>query len=196
MIYLYALQVQNTIKYIGLTSNPSIREKQHRRKKPNPHIFSVLETFDDGFVTIAAKRETELIEKYDTFFSGWNKSPGGEYESSSGYNRKGIGGVKKGSITWNKGKKGCFSEETIQKFCSKRKGVVHSSKVDETTVREIRQRFVKYSPSNSVTMGMNMPNGRKLSKEREFANLYHEEYKITNTNLYNIVSGKSWKNIT
>jgi len=192
MIYLYSLQVQDNIKYIGLTKNPTRREQDHRRRRKTTHIFSIIETFDD--VMAASDREAKLITKYGTVVDGWNISPGGDYEGASGYCRKGIGGVKKGCTTWNKGKKGCFSEETIQKFCDKRKGVIHSSKLDEITVRGIRQRFAEYTPTADV--GNTMSNGKKMTKEREFANILHEEYNITDINLYNIVCRKSWKNIT
>ena len=45
------------------------------------------------------------FEKNNTIINGWNLSPGGDYEGNSGYCRKGIGGVKKGNVPWNKGKK-------------------------------------------------------------------------------------------
>ena len=43
---------------------------------------------------------------------------GPDYSSSlqKGKKRPGAGGVKKSTIPWNKGKKGCFSELTIQTF--------------------------------------------------------------------------------
>ena len=40
----------------------------------------------------------------------------------TGKKRPGIGGVKKGSIPWNKGKKGCFTLLTIEKFKKTRAG--------------------------------------------------------------------------
>lgn len=190
MIYLYCLKQENTIKYIGLTANTRTRERQHRKKKPSPHTFHVLETFDD--VQQASDREAELIRQYNTLSEGWNISPGGDYAGASGYFRKGIGGAKKGSDAWNKGIKGCFSEETIRHFSEVRRGKIHSSKVTMEIVETIRKRFTEHPQIDGV--GLTAPNGKILTQERAFANLYHAEYGLTNINLYNIVSGKSWKN--
>lgn len=41
--------------------------------------------------------------------------------------RKKLSDSHKGKPTWNKGKKGCFNEETINKFIEKRKGVLNPS---------------------------------------------------------------------
>jgi hypothetical protein len=191
MIYLYCLKQDDSIKYIGLTNNPKTRQAQHARKKPSPHSFHVLESFDD--VAVASRREVELIEQHNTTLTGWNISPGGDYEGASGYERKGIGGVPKGTSTWNKGKHGCFSEETIRRFREVRKGRIHSSKVTPQLVSEIRKRFKEHPPIDCV--GSTGPNGRLLTQERAFSNLYFADYGLTNINLYNIVSGKSWKNI-
>jgi len=177
--------------YIGLTNNPDVRETTHKRKKP-PHTFTVLENIIEN-VAEATERERELIEEYETYLYGWNNSPGGEYEQNSGYNRKGIGGVKKGQTPWNKGKSGCFSEETIQKMRDTRKGVRHSSKLTESKVKLIRKEFQEHPTISGV--GEVQGNGIKLTQERAFANKYHSKYGITNINLYNIITGKSWKNI-
>ena len=190
MIYLYSLKQKDKTMYIGLTNNPDVRKTTHKRKRP-PHTFTILENIED--VTEATERERELIEEYETYLSGWNKSPGGEYEQNSGYDRKGIGGVKKGQIPWNKGKSGCFSEESIQKMKNTRKGVRYSSKLNESKVKDIRKEFLEHPTINGV--GEVQGNGIKLTQERAFANKYHSNYGITNINLYNIIIGKSWKNI-
>ena len=85
MIYLYSLNQEDKIMYIGLTRNPDARKNTHKRKKP-PHTFTILENIED--VTEATNRERELIEEYETQFYGWNKSPGGEYEQNSGYTKR------------------------------------------------------------------------------------------------------------
>lgn len=102
MIYLYALLVNSESYYIGLTRKLTKRRSEHRRTKP-PHVFQVIDTFQS--TEEAVEKERLLIEQHDTFkrFDKWNKSPGGDYLENSGYDRKGIGGAKKGHIPWNKG---------------------------------------------------------------------------------------------
>ena len=192
MIYLYYLKQNNHIKYIGLTKNPSVRRNYHKRKKP-PHTFELIENIDD--LSIAANKERDLIKEYNTIQDGWNISPGGEYKKFSGYNRKGIGGVKKGTIPWNKGKKNCFSQETIDQFKKIRKGIRYNkhTKVNKELVKQIRDKFNNHDILPGV--GVVQKNGVILTQERAFSKLYHVEYNITDVNLYNIITKKSWKNI-
>ena len=103
MIYLYYLYQDDKIKYVGLTKNIKNRQRAHQKIKP-PHTFVLVESFSD--VSTASDAEIYHIQKNNTYQDGWNQSPGGEYKNSSGYNRKKIGGVKKGTTPWNKGKKG------------------------------------------------------------------------------------------
>jgi hypothetical protein len=192
MIHLYSLTQENIIKYIGLTKNPSVRKNYHKRKKP-PHEFIILETHNTP--SDAGIRERELIKEYNTFIDGWNLSPGGEYEKFSGYNRKGIGGVKKGTIPWNKGIKNCFSSETVEKFKTTRRGIRYNkhTKVNADLVREIRNVFLSHEIIPGV--GTVQKNGVLMTQERAFSKLYHKKYNITSVNLYNIVTNKSWKNV-
>jgi hypothetical protein len=192
MIYVYSLDQENVKKYIGLTKNPSVRKNYHRRKKP-AHVFNILEIYEN--ITDAGNRERELIKEYNTVHNGWNISPGGEYVKFSGYNRKGIGGVKKGTIPWNKGKKNCFSDETIKRFREKRKGIRYNkhTKVTRELVDEIRKIYASHDIIDGV--GTVQKNGVVLTQARAFSNLYHKNYKITAVNLYNIITNKSWKNV-
>lgn len=187
MIYLYVLKQGSEIKYVGLTINPKKRSNDHRRKRP-PHDFLVLESYED--IATASSKEREMISRYSTVRpNGWNLSTGGEYETASGYDRKGIGGAKKGSVPWNKGISGCFSEETIQKMKVTRKGVIHSSKFSDV-VSLIRERYANHPIIDGV--GKNGPNGTVLTQERAFAKMYASEYEMTVANLWKIVKGKSW----
>ena len=119
MYYIYALKQNNVIKYIGQTINPIKRQCAHKNTRDD-HKFEIIFSTEDK--EIAKKKEIEFIVEYDTYYNGWNKSPGGE--GFEDYTRKGIGGVKKGSVPWNKNKKGCFSEETISHFSNIRKGKI------------------------------------------------------------------------
>jgi hypothetical protein len=101
MIHLYYLtDTAGVVKYVGLTKNPSSRKSEHKRNKPK-HIFSLIEEFDNA--TSASNAEVEHIETHSTHREGWNRDPGGNYDTASGHNRKGVGGRKKGSVPWNKG---------------------------------------------------------------------------------------------
>ena len=191
MIYIYSLIYQNKISYVGITKNPKVRKQQHKREKPLPHEFKIIESVDD--VQTATEREISLIEKYNTIINGWNISPGGDYALNSGYKRTGIGGVKMGQTPWNKGKSGCFSNETIDAMKKTRAGRIFSSKVNEDIVKQIRERFVNHPIIEGV--GKIQPNGKVLTQQRAFSNKYHKEYNITNISLYNIMIGKSWSKI-
>lgn len=189
MVYLYLLKQGSDIKYVGLTIHPDKRKNSHRSKKP-PHEFVVYEILEDPIA--ATNREKELIEKFGTMIpNGWNLSPGGEYAMSSGYSRKGIGGAKKGRIPWNKGKVGCFSEDTIAKMQNTRKGKAHTNKFLHL-VLPILKRFKDHPKIDGV--GERGPNGIVLTQERAFAKKYAAEYGMTVANLRNIVIGKTWSN--
>ena len=116
---------------------------------------------------------------------------GSDYRSKlqTGKKRPGIGGAKKGSIPWNKGLKNCFSEETISKFKQKRQGRRHGPvKVTDLQCLEILE---KYNLKEYIEgVGTKMKNGRVLSYQRAFAKKYHRQYKVTEAQLYNIVTGK------
>lgn len=186
-VYLYVLKQKNIVKYVGLTKNPQSRKQNHKNNKPK-HKFIVLQEFFD--VLEATEAEKKLIKEYGTVEDGWNISPGGEYETNSGYNRKGIGGVRKGTIPWNKGVKNCFPKSLVDRFKRCRKGVIFFSKLSVDTVEQIRRRYEQHEIIESV--GSVSKNGKKFTQERVFAKKYHKEYGITEANLYKIIKGKSW----
>lgn len=100
MIYVYNLISNGRVKYVGLTKNTKSRKSAHKRSKPL-HEFVIVESCNDA--TEASNIERKLIEQHNTYRDGWNKDPGGNYDTSSGFSRDGIGGRKKGSTPWNKG---------------------------------------------------------------------------------------------
>jgi hypothetical protein len=191
MLYIYTLKHEDRVVYVGITKNPNDRKRQHKNTKPLPHTFNIVEEVID--IQTATEKEMFLIQKYNTISDGWNISPGGDYATNSGYKREGIGGVKKGTTPWNKGKSGCFSENTIKQMKETRKGRVFNSKLNEQKVKEIRERFRTHPKISGV--GEIQPNGLAMTQERAFSNKYHEEYDITNVCLYNIVIGKTWSKI-
>ena len=193
MIYLYCLKSQNTIKYVGLTKNPRKREYDHRRTKPPFDDFVILEKFKNQDSVVAAHQEIDLISLYNTVSVGWNISSGGEYHNNSGYNRKGIGGQKKGCVVWNKGKINCFSDQTITLMKKIRKGKIHSSKVNIQIVAEIRQKY----KNHPIIVGVGKPrmNGKILTQSRAFSALYHGLYGMSSANMFKIIERKSWTHI-
>ena len=94
MYYIYFLKDLNgNIKYVGQTQNLDAKKREHKRNKP-PHTFEINEQID--IPKKAKEAEIFYIEKFDTFKNGWNKSTGGE--GFDNYERKGVGGAKKGNI--------------------------------------------------------------------------------------------------
>ena len=112
----------------------------------------------------------------------------------TGVKRPGIGGVKKGTIPWNKGKKNCWSEKTIKKWKEIRKGKIHSSKVNEKIVKKIRE-FYDKKPKVNFEVNKVMGNGKKMSYEQAFSKTYYTTYGLTSNGLKKIVEKKSWTNV-
>jgi hypothetical protein len=74
-IYLYHLTQNGVPRYVGVTTQISVRKSFWKRTKP-PHTFEIVDTFTD-------KQEAGIAEQYHiagykTFINGWNKSDGGE----------------------------------------------------------------------------------------------------------------------
>lgn len=113
------------------------------------------------------------------------------YRIQKGKRRPGIGGVKKGTIPWNKGKQNCFSEESIAKMSNTRKGRIFFSKFSKDMIENIRKDFTTHSTICGV--GTKQKNGMILTQERAFSKLYSTKYHTTSNNLHNIITGVSWK---
>lgn len=189
MYYIYILKDLNeNVKYVGQTRNVDVRKKNHKRSKP-PHKFEIL--FENLSPEEAKIIEIENISKYDTYKNGWNKTKGGE--GFDGYERKGVGGVKKGNIPWNKGKEGCFSEITKREWSKKRKGKVHSRKITDEQIKEIRKLYEEKPYIEGV--GDTMKNGVVMSYIQAFCKKYSNRYNITSQGLKKIVLRESWKNV-
>ncbi len=187
--YIYALKQNDEIKYIGQTINPDQRKRAHKNTREE-HEFEVI--FSTENKETAREKEIELIQEYNTYSNGWNKSPGGE--GFEDYSRKGIGGVKKGTIPWNKGKSGCFSEETIEKFKKTRKGKLYRKpKLTKTQVLNIRQLYDTKPNINNV--GLIMKNGKPMTYLQAFSLLYANKFNTTPQNIRNIITKRTWANV-
>lgn len=171
--------------YVGLTKNPAERRSSHKRKKP-PHIFNIIAEFND--LKEATNAEREYIKKFNCIAEGWNISPGGDYDGNSGYNRKGIGGVKKGTLPWNYKRSNSFSEETKKRWSEIRKGKIHSSKLNVHQWDEIKNLYRKkpyIEEANTISK-----NGRILPYKRAFSKKYAESYGVTAANIYRILKNE------
>jgi hypothetical protein len=110
-------------------------------------------------------------------------------EIQTGKKRPGIGGAPKGRDPWNKNKPGCFSEETINKFKSTRKGKRWSSvKITDEECKEILNIYI--SNPNIESANKKSKNGKTISYETAFSKLYCEKYNVTSNQIYNIITGK------
>jgi len=189
MYYIYFLKdLDGKVKYVGQTQNLDSRRREHKRNKP-PHKFEISEQIDNS--EKAKEAEIFHIEKFDTFKNGWNKSTGGE--GFDDYERKGIGGAKKGTIPWNKGVKNCFSEETIEKMSNSRKGRVFSRKINDDQIREIRKLYNEKPELQNV--GAIMKNGKRLSYIQAFCKEYAKDYNLTPQEIKRIILKECWTNV-
>jgi hypothetical protein len=111
-----------------------------------------------------------------------------------GIKRPGIGGVKKGTIPWNKGKKIFVSEELKIKRSKNSTGELNSkSKLKETQVIEILELY--FSRPKLESEGMTQRNGRVDSYEWSFSKFYADTYQLTPTALMRLLTKKSWKHV-
>ena len=92
--------------YIGQTNNLYFREKQHMEDLANgvhhnrgmqedynngdTFSFEILEYVEDGIEELHI-REQAQIENYNSFYAGYNQTPGGEYDQYKGYYKLGGG---------------------------------------------------------------------------------------------------------
>jgi hypothetical protein len=188
MYYIYALISEtDKICYIGQTQNPKTRKNGHKSKPP--HVFKILHAVDSK--EEAKLLEIYLIEKFHTYKEGWNKSSGGE--GFQGYERKGIGGAKKGRVPWNKGKKKCFNEQTINHFKSIRKGRVFSRKLSDENIKKIRTLYLKTPFIEGV--GKICKNGKPMSYIQAFSKKYSDEFGVSPQAIKKIILNQCWNDV-
>ena len=90
---------------------------------------------------------------------------------------------------WNKNKKGCFSEETIEKFKVSRKGRRFSPlKITDEQCKEIITQYNKKQKIKEA--GTKSKNGKIISYETAFSKTFSVKYNVTAKQIYNIITGK------
>ena len=126
--------------YIGQTIHPEARFKSHiyfaTRIKNSNHFYRAIRKYGlENFVYCVLEenvlfenlnmREMDWIEYYDSFYSGYNLTLGGDGAKGvilSEEARRKISEFHKGKPAWNSGKHGIYSEETLNKLSKAFKG--------------------------------------------------------------------------
>jgi hypothetical protein len=115
-------------------------------------------------------------------------------EIQRGKKRPGIGGVKKGTVPWNKGISGYklnFSEEGIKnKLTSAKK----NNRIKDCDAEKIRVDFTSQVDVEDNRIGKVQQNGRLFSYERAFCLKYAKEYNVSDQYIYRIIKNKA-KNV-
>lgn len=108
-----------------------------------------------------------------------------------GKKRPGIGGVKKGTVPWNKNKKGYkinLSEEGKNK---KINNVKKNAKIKDDDAEKIRLDYHRKIKIENNNIGKVMQNGKRMSYERAFSLEYSKLYNVSDQYIYRIIKGKS-----
>jgi hypothetical protein len=110
-------------------------------------------------------------------------------EIQYGKMRPGIGGKKRGSVPVNKGNTCFHTSEQKLKWSQKRKGKIHSTRIDKEIIIEIRELFKnKVNFESSEYIGTILKNGKKLTHERAFSKHFSKIYNVTSNHIYNIIT--------
>jgi hypothetical protein len=111
-----------------------------------------------------------------------------------GSKRPGVGGVKKGTIPWNKGKTMITSQQTKEKRSKNSTGELNSkAKLTEKEVIEILELY--FNKPDLPLNGKKQQNGRVNSYEWSFSKHYCSNYEITSAALMRLLKKKSWKHV-
>ena len=104
-----------------------------------------------------------------------------------GAKRPGVGGVKKGTIPWNKGVKGYklnLTEEGRRKMSESSKKI---AKIKNDDIEKILQDFKNKKSINNLEIGKIKRNGKILTYERAFCKEYGKLYNVTEQNIFRIL---------
>ena len=179
--------------YIGQTIHPETRFKSHiyfaTRIKNSNHFYRAIRKYGLGnFVYCVLEdnvlfenlnmREMDWIEYYDSFYSGYNLTLGGDGAKGvilSEDTRRKISESHKGKPAWNSGKHGIYSEETLKKLSKAFKGrkAWNSGKTNiysEETRRKISQS--KTNPSKETRRKMSESHKGQIAWNRRSVSQY------------------------
>jgi hypothetical protein len=107
-----------------------------------------------------------------------------------GVKRPGIGGVKKGTIPWNKNITGYKLNTTEEGKIKKILSVKKRSIISDNDAEIMRKLFLEKVEILNENIGKTMKNGRIMSYERAFCLEYSKIYKVSDQYIYRILKGK------
>lgn len=107
-----------------------------------------------------------------------------------GVKRPGIGGVKKGTIPWNKNITGYKLNTTEEGKIKKILSVKKRSIISDNDAEIMRKLFLEKVEILNEDIGKTMKNGRIMSYERAFCLEYSKIYKVSDQYIYRILKGK------
>jgi len=108
-----------------------------------------------------------------------------------GKKRPGIGGVKKGTIPWNKNKSGYKLNTTEEGKIKKILAVKKRAIISDEAAEQIRKLFLEKVEILNDNIGKTMKNGLVMSYERAFCLEYSKKYKVSDQYIYRILRDKS-----
>jgi hypothetical protein len=110
-------------------------------------------------------------------------------EIQKGKKRPGIGGVKKGTIPWNKGLKGWKPKLSIEGKKRKLEAAKRNAKISDETAGLIRERFIQNEQVDSTRLGKTQRNGKKFTYETAFCEKIAQEYGVSKSYIFRIIRG-------
>lgn len=112
-----------------------------------------------------------------------------------GVKRPGIGGVKKGTIPWNKGISGYTLNLTEEERARRRKIVKENALIQDNDAQSIIRDLSNkvYIPDSNI--GKISKNGKLYTYERGFCKRYAWMYNVTEQYIYRIITGKTNHNV-
>ena len=108
-----------------------------------------------------------------------------------GTKRPGIGGVKKGTIPWNKNLTGYKLNTTEEGKIKKNLALKNRSKIKDSDAEVIRKLFLENVTITNQDIGKTMKNGKIMSYERAFCLEVSKKYNVSDQYIYRILKGKS-----
>jgi hypothetical protein len=112
-------------------------------------------------------------------------------EIQKGKKRPGIGGVKKGTIPWNKGKSGYNLNISENGLRNKIEATKSKAKIKDSDSEFIRQQFENKVELNNNNIGKVLANGKILTYERAFCKHFCKIYSVSEQYIYRIIKGQS-----
>jgi len=112
----------------------------------------------------------------------------------TGVKRPGVGGVKKGTVSWNKGMSGYKINLTEEGKKRKIEATKRNSKISDTDAVKIRSDFVHKVEIINPDIGKIKQNGKMFTYERAFCVEYSKKYNVTEQYIFRILRGQS-KNV-